>query len=92
MELVQSLQNQQPKEPGEAIGIHHTALRRPISPAEFSSCIITVTTFLYHDQNLVQLIDNLVTENSELWQQLTRKEAELTRAVETARREQQLVR
>ena len=40
----------------------------------------------------MQLIDDLVTENAELQQQLTRKEAELTGAVETARREQQQVR
>ena len=47
----------------------------------------------------MQLIDDLVTENAELQQQLQsstqqlmRKEAELTRAVETARREQQQVR
>ena len=51
-----------------------------------------VITFSYLVQNLVQVIDNLVTENAELQQQLTRKEAELTRAVETARREQQQVR
>ena len=61
-------------------------------------CIITVT-FSYLVQNLVQLIDDLVTKNDELQQQLqsctqqlTRKEAELTGAVETARREQQQVR
>ena len=40
---------------------------------------------------MVQVIDDLVTENAELQQQLTRKEAELTRAEETVRREQQQV-
>ena len=55
-------------------------------------CTITVITFSYLVQNLVQLIDDLVTENAELQQQLSRKEADLTGAVETARREQQQVR
>ena len=41
---------------------------------------------------MVQVIDDLVTENAELQQQLTRKEAELTRAEETIRREQQQMR
>ena len=40
----------------------------------------------------MQVIDDLVTENAELQQQLTRKEAEKNRAVETVRREQQQVR
>ena len=39
----------------------------------------------------MQLIDDLVIENAELQQQLMRKEAELTRAEETIRREQQLI-
>ena len=39
----------------------------------------------------MQLIDDLVIENAELQQQLMSKEAELTRAEETIRREQQLI-
>ena len=57
--------------------MHHTVLSIPPS--------ITVIPFLYLVKNLVQLIDDLVTENAELQQQLTR-------AVEIARREQQQVR
>ena len=55
-------------------------------------CTITVITFSYLVQNLVQLIDDQVTENAELQQQLMRKDAELLGAVETVRREQQQVR
>ena len=40
----------------------------------------------------MQVIDDLVTENAELQQQLTRKDAELIGAVETVRREQQQMR
>ena len=43
-------------------------------------------------QNLVQLVDDLVTEKEMFRQQLMRKEAELTRAEETIRREQQQMR
>ena len=42
-------------------------------------------------QNLERILHDMVTENAELQQQLMRKEAELTRAEETIRREQQLV-
>ena len=49
-------------------------------------CTITVIPL----QNLVQVMDNLVTENAELQQRLTRKEAELTRAVETIGIEQEV--
>ena len=41
---------------------------------------------------MVQVIDDLVTENVKLQQQLTRKETELTRAEENIRSEQQQVR
>ena len=44
---------------------------------------------LYLVQNLVQVMDDLVKENAELNQQLTRKEAE---AEETIRREQEQMR
>ena len=42
-------------------------------------------------QNLGQPFHNLVTENAELTQQLMRKEAKLSRAEETIRREQQQI-
>ena len=57
------------------------------------------SNFSHHVQNLVPLIDALVMENAELQQQLqssthqlTRKEADLTRAEKTIRREQQQMR
>ena len=55
-------------------------------------CTISIITFSLSCSDLVQLIDDLVIENTELQQQLTRKEAELTEALETTRREQQQVR
>ena len=66
----------------------------PYSTADtilFPSCTIAIyiVTFLYHVQNLVQLIDDLVTENAELKHQLKRNEAEQTRTVDIIRREQQ---
>ena len=42
-------------------------------------------------QNLGQPFHDLVTENAELTQQLMRKEAKLSRAEETIRREQQQI-
>ena len=46
-------------------------------------------SLLYLVQYLVQVMNDLVTENADLEQQFTRKEAEQTRAEETIRREQQ---
>ena len=60
-------------------------MRDPYSTANTSllpALLATVITLSYLVQNLVQVIDDLVTENAELQQQLTRAE-------ETVRREQQ---
>ena len=93
VELVRALQNQPRNQVRD--WVYTIQYCRYLPPP----CTITVITFSYLVQNLVQLIDGLVTENAELQQQLQsstqqlkRKEAELTRAVETARREQQQVR
>ena len=95
VELVQALQNQPRNQPRNQVRdcVYYCRYVYFSIP-----CIITVITFSYLVQNLVQLIDDLVTENAELQQQLqsstqqlTRKEAELIRAEETIRREQQQI-
>ena len=86
VELVRALQNQPRNQVRD--WVYTIQYCRYLPP----SCTITVITFSYLVQNVVQVIDDLVTENADLQQQLTMKEAELTRAEETVRREQQQVR
>ena len=83
VELVRTLQNQPRNQVRD--WVYTIQYCRYLPPP----CTITVITFV---QNLVQVIDDLVTENAELHQQLTRKEAELIRVEETVRREQQQMR
>ena len=79
VEMVQALQNQ----PKNQVS-YYTVLPIPFSFLHYYC--------LYLTQNLVQVMNDLRTENAELQQQLTRKEAEQTRAEETITREQQQMR
>ena len=65
------------------------AIRKKIRPTKYKGYTVSNS---YLVQNLVQVIDDLVTENAELQQQLTRKDTELIGAVETVRRKQQQMR
>ena len=83
VELVRALQNQPRNQVRD--WVYTIQYCRYLPPP----CTITVITFSYLVQNLVQLIDELVIENAELQQQLTRKETASTRAETTIGRQQQ---
>ena len=86
VELVQTLQNQHRKQVRDWV---YTIQYYQYLPPSWT---IPVITFSYRVQNLVQVMDDLLTKNAELQRQLTSKEAELTSAEETIRREQNEVR
>ena len=79
VELVRALQNQPRNQVRD--WVYTIQYCRYLPPP----CTITVITFSYLVQNLVQVIDDLVTETAELQEQLARAE-------ETIRREQQQMR